>query len=202
MNQTPKPGCWGFAVTYSVDDPVCVACSFKDSCGPASLETRSRLEKLLVHRASVHGVPKLKSVAKQSESIKICTSDTTEKKIMEEKEIKVNAVHPLIEKPASPFFNKKADHYAHRLAAKGINLKQAVHTKTIPTSGVAKFIPVGIQHVIDNNGVDKKKLTAELSDKLTWTKGTSASHVSILVALFYGLGIIGSDCALLPANEA
>lgn len=199
MTQNPKPGCWGFVVTYVPDDPICIACAFKESCGVAALETRERLEKLLEHRASVHGVPKLKSVVKPADSVKISTVKLTEKKTVEDTP-KVNAVSPLIDKPASPFFNKKADHYAHRLAAKGIDLKQAIRSKTMP-SGVAKFIPVGVSHVIENNGVNKQKLTAELTEKLGWSKGTSASHVSILVALFYGLGIIDQNCVAEPMNE-
>jgi hypothetical protein len=199
MSELPKPGCWGFAITYSDDDPVCNICAFKQSCGPVALETRQRLVKLLEHRGISCGVPKLKSVVKPADSVKMTLTKTTERKTVEDKSTKVNAADPVADKPASPFANKKADHYAHRLAAKGIDLKQVIKSGSVPT-GVAKFIPVGVQHVIDNNGVNKSKLTGELMSQLKWSKGTAASHVSILVALFYGLGVIDGECVAVKDN--
>lgn len=167
-----KPGCFGFAATYSVKSKVCQGCAFNEDCGK---QAKSNLEQLSSH-LNVGAVRQMMQVGGRqvAKSSAPKTSSTVLEKIL-------SNMPAHVARAASMMVAAKVNHRASLL--NGVNSMKGRK-------------PAAIEVLFDlllKGSVHRADYQAELKRRLDYTDGTASSQASIGIAAVLGIGIAQED---------
>lgn len=174
--QFDKPGCYGFASTYSVRSQVCQVCDHKDSCSLIARENLTKLSEALNVDSLVslmHEEAVKRKAAKREEKIKLST--------------------PTFSEAAMALISELPNHSARvakALLATGSNHRKNLLAGVNSMKGCKPMTMEVLFDLLIKGPVTRVAYIEALKEKFKYTDGTASSQASIGFAAVLKLGII------------
>lgn len=196
MNEVlDKPGCFGYAVTFSPESKACNACSFLVECEEASLpaltkmtERRIEISRLLAERKRFR--------ADQGKSLSpIIEAQPKEDAPDMRRKAPLRSVRELTEeqKTALALLPVKVAGEVRKIYERGIPFREELLAGSNPlVNGTPAFLSATCSLFIAG-GFTRRALQDHFEQKFGWTERTSASHVSIACGVLKAFGFKESD---------
>lgn len=203
MNQEAR-GCFGAATVYAADSEACKQCETYQACGLESIKTLKRI-------SSVVNVEDLIARHQKAKAAATKTLLSKDKKAIEEappgpvdtptptkpvaRAVPVeNVTFEVSEKHAQIIANLpvKARSFTTSLCRRGLLMgirtnvaqRDANFHKAIPL-----WLSIPLVQLVKNGEITAESIRAEYEEKLQWTKGTMASHISLVFSFLEGFEI-------------
>lgn len=207
MTQEAK-GCFGAATVYAADSEACKQCATYVACGQESLKTLKRIcdvvnvEDLIARHQKAKAAAAKALRAKDKEALDAAppgpiNTPTPTKPVARAVPVE-NVTFEVSEKQAQIIATLpvKARSFTTSLCKRGLlmgirnNVAQRDPNfhKAIPL-----WLAIPLIQLVNNGEVTAESLRAEYEEKLQWTKGTMASHISLVFSFLEGFEIATKD---------